>query len=1066
MATSARPNGCREHWIAIGILGMVILLIYGDVAFMGYTLSPALFGSSLTRAVVIPPFGYKGRWLLYNIELDPLAAGGQNWPVSVLIGRMIRSGHLPLWNPYQGTGAPLAADPSWSTYFPFDLLYVFVGNPHWDYIWLLKLWVAGIFAYFLLRRMELSFSAAVGGGLAYALSGQFILSPFMNWTNVAILTPALLLVVMKSFDEPFRPGVVVGGALAFALAILGAHLEALLIQFSYVLLFVIFEAATRPGRRRMLGLSTWAITILLGTGLAAFFLLPVLQYSGVALLPHGRGTGLLSLSSGANNPLMYWVDLFVPYPYWVIQTYYHYVASPLRGFNFQGGFPGYIGACVLFLSLLPLYPILRQSVKFTNSKYYFLFQAKKDMLLASKYYFFFLAAAILVLMKIFGIPPINWIGSLPEFQFVYFPRYSGSVLAMSFSGAGAYGIELALRGKARNVSWPLFFLILAAILPSLLSTIPSPLSPSESYFSVSIGYFVLALYYAAIAAYVGMRGGEDVAEALVVVLVLELVSYLPRGLTGQYEIVRVCVLAGAALLVVVATRMKNPIWSTKSYHSLSKKWRRDQQVLASHTEKASPGIIRKNSPKRVMSRRNSMAIIFIAALVLQFSISGAAPSGIPQRYDPYTTPPYVKFLESNLGYQRVYSPDGLLFPDSAGVYALQNLGEFSALMPASFSAFSRANLDRGIPEGCPCFLGNAYTRKNSTLSAQIEIRDNIASYSLLGVKYFVTSYSYFGREISVQPENSSAYGLTPVGRGVVSSSFVTDLPFDELTLLIGTYGRGWTQSDVRIVIDSVPFNMSLHRESSIDGTSYRGSANYALKFSFESMPIRKKTTFLISISQSDTSKGNEVAILRWADVKSNTHLFPVPGSMNLSLGVIAPDHNLPLAFHDVNATVYENLRAFPRTFLIGNVTTASDENDAIQETRALSWGTRNTTVIEGMPQNEVAAINSAVGEPGVTSIQEYEPMSVSIRVLALRPSLLVLTDTYFPGWNAYLDGAPVPTYRSYGLVRGIFIPSGSHAVVFKYEPTSFKMGATISILSGVVLSFLICVSIYRRKRGT
>lgn len=1041
MAIIGRPIVWREHWTAVAILGTVIMLVYGDIAFMGYTLSPALWNWN----VLIPPFGYHGRWLLFPNVLDPLATGSQNWPAYVLIAKMIRSGQLPLWNPYQGTGAPLAADPSWSTYFPFDLLYVFLGNQYWDYVWLLKLWTAGILAYLLLKRMGLGFSSAIGGGLAYCLSGAFIWSPFMNWTNVAILTPALLLVVVKCFDKPFAASVIVGGSFAFAIALLGAHLESLLIQFSYVFLFVIFEIATRRNQRKMLGAVTWAITILLGIGLAAFFLVPLQEYSGVAVFFHGPEVGIASF---AGHRLVWWVGLFVPYLYGFLQTYFY---AGLKGVAYWDISPGYIGVCVLFLSLLPFYPIIRGSVRFANSKYYF----------------FFLATALLILLKIFGISPINWIGLLPGFQYIDFPRYSGSVLTMSFAGAGAYGIELVLRKESRNVCWPTVLFVLAAIFPAALSTIATipgistRLSPPGAYFPVSVAYLALAMYYVAISAYVAAKGGADAAKTLVALLVLELVSYVPRSLTVQYEAVRVCVLAGAGLLLVVGTRIKNPLELIEPFRCLSNMRRHNQEVLASPTKETLPGIIPMNFMNNVTTRRNFMATVIIAALILQFSISAVAPNGIPQRYDPYTTPPYVKFLQANLGYQRAYSPDGLFFPPSAGVYALQNLGEFSALMPSSFSAFSKANLDREAV--VTTLVGNAYVRQNSTINAQSEIRDNIAFYSLLGVKYFVTSYSDIGTvsEISIQPESENDYAWAPVGSSTVSSSFVTDVPFDALTLRIGTYDRT-NLGAVRIVMDAVPFNMSLHRESSIDATSIiNGAPN---KFSFELLPIAKKTKFVISISQSDTRKGNEVAILCWFHVKANPDLYLLPGSLNIALGLALLDPTLPLVYHDVNATIYENLRVFSRAFLVGHVVVASDDQDAILKTKQLGWETRNTTVIEGMPQDEVTAIDSAVGEPGDTSIEQYSPASVSIRAVALRTSLLVLTDTYFPGWRAYLDGTPVPTYRTYGLVRGIFIPPGPHQVLFKYEPTSFEIGVIISILSGAVLSFLVCSSAFRPKR--
>lgn len=120
------------HLEAAVVLAVVIVLMYGDIVFFGFTLSPALYNYN----VLVPPYGYSGRWIHSATVMDPLATGGQNWPVYELIGRILSSGQLPLWNPYQGAGVPLAADPTWSTYFPFDLLHAILPNQFWDFIWL------------------------------------------------------------------------------------------------------------------------------------------------------------------------------------------------------------------------------------------------------------------------------------------------------------------------------------------------------------------------------------------------------------------------------------------------------------------------------------------------------------------------------------------------------------------------------------------------------------------------------------------------------------------------------------------------------------------------------------------------------------------------------------------------------------------------------------------------------------------------------------------------------------------------------------------------------------------
>jgi len=642
-------------------------------------------------------------------------------------------------------------------------------------------------------------------------------------------------------------------------------------------------------------------------------------------------------------------------------------------------------------------------------------------------------------MKLFGIFPTNLIGLLPGFQYIQFTRYSGSVLAMSFSGASAYGLEFVRKGIPRNIAkWVLIF-VLVAVFPVALMTIPNPLAPSASYFHVSVAYLALSMYYAGVAAYCASRGGANAAKGLVALLVLELVSYIPRSLTFQYEAARVCVLAGAGLVLAVHVGFTPAI---------------DEKPLGPRGEISARIPARTKDERPALSiigtitSKNFIAIMIIVVLILQSVVSTASPYGIPEHYDPYTPAPYIKFLQANLGNQRAYSLDSIFLAPTAGVYLMQNLGEFSALMPVSFSDFARANLDSEAQ--ATVLLGNI--GGIGPLDAATEVRVNLAFYSLLGVKYLVTSYNdIIAQEQTVaQPEAANDYEWVTVRNNTVSASFSTDLPFDSLSLPITTYGRT-SSGELIIELDSVPFNVSLHREARIDVRSIvDGLPN---PFSFAEVNPGRGTQFSIVIKQ---RAGSVVSIMSWGHVKPEPHLFFLPGSLNLALDLILRDPSLPLVYHDLNTTIYENLRVFPRTFLTGRVEVAVDEQDAIQRTRQLEWETHDVLVAEGVAEREINLVNSAAGDAGNASIDVYSANYVLITTEVFRPSYLVLTDTWFPGWRAYVDGISVPIYRAYGDVRCVFLQKGAHEVLFRYEPVSFEMGLIISIMSGLVLVALVC----------
>ena len=75
---------------------------------------------------------------------------------------------------------------------------------------------------------------------------------------------------------------------------------------------------------------------------------------------------------------------------------------------------------------------------------------------------------------------------------------------------------------------------------------------------------------------------------------------------------------------------------------------------------------------------------------------------------------------------------------------------------------------------------------------------------------------------------------------------------------------------------------------------------------------------------------------------------------------------------------------------------------------------------------------------------------------ASAPALLVLSDTHYPGWEAFLDGKPVHIYTVDSILRGVAVPTGSHELHFRYRPRAFTIGAGVSIagLVGLALAML------------
>ncbi|CAN5153064.1 hypothetical protein BH10CYA1_BH10CYA1_30700 [soil metagenome] len=83
-----------------------------------------------------------------------------------------------------------------------------------------------------------------------------------------------------------------------------------------------------------------------------------------------------------------------------------------------------------------------------------------------------------------------------------------------------------------------------------------------------------------------------------------------------------------------------------------------------------------------------------------------------------------------------------------------------------------------------------------------------------------------------------------------------------------------------------------------------------------------------------------------------------------------------------------------------------------------------------------------------------EPEHVAMSVKADRDSFLVLTDHFYPGWQASIDGAKRPCYRVNTEGRAVYVPAGAHLIEFNYFPESLTLGLQLAI-GGAVIFFLL-----------
>jgi uncharacterized membrane protein YfhO len=86
------------------------------------------------------------------------------------------------------------------------------------------------------------------------------------------------------------------------------------------------------------------------------------------------------------------------------------------------------------------------------------------------------------------------------------------------------------------------------------------------------------------------------------------------------------------------------------------------------------------------------------------------------------------------------------------------------------------------------------------------------------------------------------------------------------------------------------------------------------------------------------------------------------------------------------------------------------------------------------------------------------PNRVTIRAILSEPGYLVLTDTWYPGWQASVDGTPVPLLRANHAFRAVWLQAGEHVVEMRYRPASVRWGSAITLAALICLILGLAVS--------
>jgi hypothetical protein len=145
--------------------------------------------------------------------------------------------------------------------------------------------------------------------------------------------------------------------------------------------------------------------------------------------------------------------------------------------------------------------------------------------------------------------------------------------------------------------------------------------------------------------------------------------------------------------------------------------------------------------------------------------------------------------------------------------------------------------------------------------------------------------------------------------------------------------------------------------------------------------------------------------------------------------------------------VITNENALGNVWLVNEIRTVQTANEAIE-----AVGEINPAQTAVVNTNDFEITKTNHNSSGTIQLSEYEPNHLTYEANVSAESFAVFSEIYYPdGWEAFIDGEPTDYFRANYLLRALVVPAGQHTIEFKFNPTSYRVGSSVSLVASILL---------------
>lgn len=225
---------------------------------------------------------------------------------------------------------------------------------------------------------------------------------------------------------------------------------------------------------------------------------------------------------------------------------------------------------------------------------------------------------------------------------------------------------------------------------------------------------------------------------------------------------------------------------------------------------------------------------------------------------------------------------------------------------------------------------------------------------------------------------------------------------------------------------------------------------------YDAVYPKRVSEFIAAVNE---NFGNFNSIRRYAIV--DNYFSPLLDLANVKYFVVLKkdiqqylkDKKFKVVFNDKSTSILENKYWLPRAFMVYDWDLEKDGNKVLDKLLQKNFPIGKKIILE-----EPASVDRHIDTNTVlnsVNYSKYESQGNSISVETQKDGLLFVSDAYYSGWKAFIDGKEEKIYRADYAFRAVLVPRGIHQIKFVYNPNSFSNGLKISIISlGVLFCFL------------